>query len=62
MTTGTDPNNFVVVDSRIGDGYPGCREWLMAGIADIGAIDMVCTLTAGCHAVVTGNTAAGSES
>ena len=58
MTTETGTDHFVVVNRVAGNRCPVSREHIMAGVAIVGRVDVTRILTAGRHAIVTGDTVA----
>lgn len=58
MTTGADANRLRVINRGRRHREPGGRERLMAGVAHVAAVNVITTLAAGGHVIVTGDTTA----
>ena len=56
VTAGTDADNLAMINGRRSNRCPVSREFLVAGITDVSAIDVSCIFTAGSDTIMTGET------
>ena len=58
MAAAAGANDIAMIYCRVSDWHPGCGSWLMAGIAGIGAANVIATLAARSSTIMTTETGA----